>query len=63
MKWLLAIFLPPLAVLMTGRVFSAVINLGLTLCLWLPGVIHAIAILNEQDNKKRHKEVLREMRR
>lgn len=34
---------PPLAVLMMGKPFSAVLNLFLTACLfWIPGIKHAL---------------------
>ena len=35
MRYLLAIFLPPAAVLTTGRTGAAVLNLLLTLCFWV----------------------------
>ena len=38
---LLAILLPPVAVLFCGKPISAILNVPLTLCFWLPGVIHA----------------------
>jgi uncharacterized membrane protein YqaE (UPF0057 family) len=60
-KWILAIFLPPLAVLIWGTFLSAVINLILTLFFWIPGVIHAIAVINDQDAKRRHGELLKKM--
>ena len=46
MKYLLAIICPPLAVLMCGRPMQAMINLLLTLCLWVPGMVHAFFIVN-----------------
>ncbi len=45
--YLLAIILPPVAVLLTGRPFQALLNLFLTMFLWLPGAIHAILVVNE----------------
>jgi uncharacterized membrane protein YqaE (UPF0057 family) len=53
--YLLAILFPPLAVLLTGRPIQALINLGLTLCIIVPGVIHAIAVVNEHKADKRIK--------
>jgi uncharacterized membrane protein YqaE (UPF0057 family) len=52
MMYLLAIFFPPIAVLFTGKPFQAFINLLLCLCLWIPAVIHAFAIVNEKKMKK-----------
>ena len=43
--YLLAILLPPVAVLIAGRPIQALLNLGLTLLLWLPGAIHAILVV------------------
>ena len=51
--YLIAILLPPVAVLMTGRPFTALLNLGLTCLLWLPGAIHAVMVVNEHKADKR----------
>ncbi len=53
MIWLLVIFLPPLAVLVVGKPFQALINLILCLFLWLPGVIHAYMVVKEKKDDKR----------
>ncbi len=53
MLYLFAILMPPLAVLLTGRPAAAVLNAGLTLLLWIPGVIHAFAVVNEHKANKR----------
>ena len=55
MMYLLAIFLPPVAVLFVGKPFQAVINFFLTLLLWVPGMIHAILVVNEAKADKRMK--------
>ena len=47
MLYFLAIVLPPLAVLLAGKPGAAVLNVVLTLCFWIPGVIHAILCVNE----------------
>ena len=46
MKYLVAIICPPLAVLMCGTPMQALVNLALSLCLWVPGMIHALVIVN-----------------
>lgn len=46
MRYLLAILLPPVAVLICGKPFQFLINLILTFFFWLPGVIHAILVVN-----------------
>lgn len=50
---ILAILLPPLAVfLATHNPVRAGINLLLTLCLWVPGAIHAVMTVNEAKQAK-----------
>lgn len=46
MIYLLCIFLPPVAVLLKGKPITALLNLLLTLLLWIPGVIHAFMVVN-----------------
>ena len=55
MLYLLAILLPPLAVLLTGRPFQAILNFFLTLMLWFPGALHAILVVNEHKADQRAK--------
>jgi uncharacterized membrane protein YqaE (UPF0057 family) len=53
-KVLLAILLPPVSVYMNfGFSTALIINIGLTLLGWVPGIIHALWIMTkamEQDN-------------
>lgn len=53
MMYLIAVVFPPLAVLLTGRPFQALLNLGLTILFWIPGVIHAIMVVSENKADKR----------
>lgn len=53
MMWILAILLPPVAVLLVGKPFQAVINLILTLIFYVPGMIHAILVVKESKDDKR----------
>ncbi len=55
----LAILFPPLAVLFTGRFGSLILNIILTLMFWIPGAIHAVVVVLDVKNEKRHKELLR----
>lgn len=55
MMYLLAIFLPPVAVLLSGKPIQALINLVLCCLFWIPGVIHAILVVNEKKADKRMK--------
>lgn len=50
--------LPPLAVLSCGKVGSFLLNCILTLFLYVPGVIHAVLIVNKFYADKRHKELI-----
>lgn len=51
--YLLAILLPPVAVLLCGKPIQAILNLLLTLCFWIPGVIHAIMVVKDRKDDKR----------
>ena len=51
MLYILAIVLPPLAVLLTGRPLTAGLNCLLTICFWIPGVIHAFLVVNEHKGQ------------
>lgn len=53
MMYLLAILLPPVAVLVAGRPMQALINLILTLLFFIPGAIHAVLVVNEHKADKR----------
>ncbi|TWE06414.1 uncharacterized membrane protein YqaE (UPF0057 family) [Neobacillus bataviensis] len=55
MLYLLAIVLPPVAVLLRGKPFQALLNLLLTICFWLPGVIHAWIVINGANKDSRMK--------
>ena len=63
MLYLLAILLPPLAVLLCGKPFQAIINIVLTLFLWIPGIIHAMLVVSSHHADKRNQRVIDEMRR
>jgi uncharacterized membrane protein YqaE (UPF0057 family) len=55
MLYLLAVILPPVAVLLRGKPFQALINLILTICFWIPGVIHAWIVINGANQDARMK--------
>ncbi len=57
MRYLLC-FLPPVAVLSTGKLFTFILNLVLTLCGYIPGVIHAFFVVQKRYTDIRHKEVV-----
>lgn len=55
---LLAVLCPPLAVLATGRPARAAVNAGLTLCLYVPGVLHALAAVQRHATDRRNEALL-----
>jgi uncharacterized membrane protein YqaE (UPF0057 family) len=57
--FLLCILLPPVAVLMCGKPITALFNLLLTCLLWVPGVIHAFAVVNAHQADKRTARLVR----
>ena len=62
MLFFLAVVLPPLAVILTGRMGSFFLSLILTLFGWLPGVIHAFFVVNDYKNEKRFEELKKSSR-
>lgn len=46
MLYLVALVCPPLAVLMCGKPFQALVNLGLCLIILVPGWIHAFGVVH-----------------
>jgi uncharacterized membrane protein YqaE (UPF0057 family) len=62
MLYLVAILLPPVAVLLCGKPFQAIVNLVLTLLFYIPGLIHALLVVNNHYADKRAERVIKEMR-
>lgn len=63
MRYFLCIILPPLTVLTTGRMGAFLLSCLLTLCLWVPGVVHAILVTNDYYEERRHRQMMRAIRR
>lgn len=63
MRYFLAIILPPLAVLLCGKPIQFVLNIFLTLLFWIPGVIHAILVVNSHLADKRTKKIVDAMQK
>jgi uncharacterized membrane protein YqaE (UPF0057 family) len=61
--YIVAILLPPLAVLLAGKPFQALFNLFLTLLLYVPGLIHALIVVSNHYSDKRLDRLAREMRK
>lgn len=53
MLYLLAVVLPPVAVLIAGKPLQALLNIGLCFLLFIPGVIHAWMIVSNHYQDKR----------
>jgi uncharacterized membrane protein YqaE (UPF0057 family) len=63
MRYFLCFLLPPLAVFSTGRIGAFILNIILTVFFWIPGIIHAILVTNDYYEAKRHRQVVRAIRR
>lgn len=61
MLYLLAIFLPPVAVLIAGKPFQALLNIGLSLLI-IPGIIHAWMVVSNHYADKRTGRIVDAMR-
>ena len=59
MRYFLAIILPPLAVLLCGKPIQFILNIFLTLLFWIPGVIHAILVVNSHLADKRADKIVK----
>ena len=59
MRYFLAIILPPLAVFLCGKPIQTVLSIILTLCFWIPGVIHALFVVHTHLADKRNKELIK----
>jgi uncharacterized membrane protein YqaE (UPF0057 family) len=62
MRYLLAILLPPVAVLSVGKPGTAILNFFLTLLLWVPGIIHAMFVVSSAEAEKRNDRVVQAIR-
>ena len=61
MLYLLALLFPPVAVLLVGKPFQAILNLILTLLFYVPGAVHACLVVHEHYNDKRTKRIIAAM--
>lgn len=62
MRYLIAILLPPLAVFLCGKPFQALLNILLTLCFWVPGIIHAVLVVHSHLEDKRADRIIDAMK-
>jgi uncharacterized membrane protein YqaE (UPF0057 family) len=61
--YLVAVLLPPLAVLLVGKPFQAILNLILSLLLYVPGLIHALFVVHNHYADKRQERMIRDLNR
>lgn len=59
MLTVLAVLCPPLAVLLAASPTRALQNLGLTLLLYIPGVLHARSVVEQHRVRRRYDHMLR----
>lgn len=62
MRLFFAIFFPPLAVLMCGKPGSALLNIILCVCGVIPGMIHAVMVVNGCAAEERNNRLIRSLR-
>ena len=76
MLYLIAIFVPPLALLLSGRLIAALLNLGLYflaiigmipflpgLLFWGLAVLHAVLVINNARSEQRNRDLIDALRR
>jgi uncharacterized membrane protein YqaE (UPF0057 family) len=63
MLYLLAVVLPPLAVLLCGKPFQALLSIPLTLLGWVPGVLHALFVVSNHYADQRNQRLIRAVER
>ncbi|MFT5580013.1 MAG: uncharacterized membrane protein YqaE (UPF0057 family) [Paraglaciecola psychrophila] len=57
-RYLLAILLPPLAVFLCGKPLIGLLNIVLTLCFWVPGVVHALFVVHSHLADKQTQKIV-----
>jgi len=62
MLFFLCVVLPPLAVLLTGRLGSFILCIPLTVLGWFPGVIHAFFVVSDYKNEQRIRKIAEGLR-
>lgn len=59
MRTVLAVVCPPLAVAASGTRAEVVTCLGLTALLYLPGVLHALRVVDRHVTRRRYEQLFR----
>ncbi len=63
MLYLLAIFLPPVALLLVGKPIQAIISVFLCFLLWIPAVVHALFVVNSVKADRRNDKLINALRK
>lgn len=63
MRYFLCFLFPPLACLSCGKFWATVMSLFLTVLFYVPGVIHAFAVVGQYNADKRQERLVKELRR
>ena len=63
MRYILAILLPPLAVLSCGKPFQALASIVLTLLFWVPGIVHALLVVHSYHEERRTERLIHAIER
>lgn len=58
---ILAIVCPPFAVLRAGRPTEVAANVGLSLLFYLPGLFHALLVVDRHETERRNETLMRVM--
>jgi len=61
MLYLVALLLPPLAVLLCGRPLQAILSVVLTIAGWIPGQIHALFVVHNYYEDRRTERIIKAM--
>ena len=62
MRYFFAVVLPPVAVLMCGKPVQFLLNCLLTLLFFIPGMIHAIMVVNAHLADQRNDKLVKAMK-
>ena len=64
MRYLIAIVLPPLAILLCGKPFQALLALILQITIlgWIPAAVWAVLVVNSYQQDKRTNRIIKSMR-
>ena len=62
MLYLVAVILPPLAVLLAGKPFQALLSIPLTLLFYVPGIVHALFVVHNHYADQRTDRLIRATR-